>query len=63
MPGYTVRNVGARKVERVMGIEPTSSAWEAEVIPLYDTRAGSIFYGLPPRYYKTKPFTMTPLAQ
>ncbi len=21
-----------------MGIEPTSSAWEAEVIPLYDTR-------------------------
>ena len=21
-----------------MGIEPTSSAWEAEVMPLYDTR-------------------------
>ncbi len=29
-------------VERVMGIEPTSSAWEAEVMPLYDTRAKRI---------------------
>jgi hypothetical protein len=26
-------------VERVMGIEPTSSAWEAEALPLDDTRA------------------------
>ena len=26
------------EMERVMGIEPTSSAWEAEVMPLYDTR-------------------------
>ena len=26
------------KVERVMGIEPTSQAWEAHVLPLYDTR-------------------------
>ncbi len=26
------------KVERVMGIEPTSRAWEAHVLPLYDTR-------------------------
>jgi hypothetical protein len=25
-------------VERVMGIEPTSSAWEAEVLPLNYTR-------------------------
>ena len=25
-------------MERVMGIEPTSSAWKAEVIPLYHTR-------------------------
>lgn len=25
-------------MERVNGIEPSSSAWEAEVIPLYDTR-------------------------
>jgi hypothetical protein len=25
-------------VERVMGIEPTSSAWEAEALPLDDTR-------------------------
>ena len=27
-----------RLMERVNGIEPSSSAWEAEVIPLYDTR-------------------------
>src|SRR5690606_1330929 len=27
-----------RRVERVMGIEPTSSAWEAEVLPLNYTR-------------------------
>ena len=26
------------KMERVMGIEPTSRAWEAHVLPLYDTR-------------------------
>ncbi len=26
------------KLERVMGIEPTSSAWEAEVLPLNNTR-------------------------
>ena len=25
-------------LERVMGIEPTSSAWEAEVLPLNHTR-------------------------
>jgi hypothetical protein len=25
-------------VERVMGIEPSASAWEAEVLPLYDAR-------------------------
>ena len=25
-------------LERVMGIEPTSRAWEAHVLPLYDTR-------------------------
>ena len=25
-------------MERVMGIEPTSSAWEAEVLPLNHTR-------------------------
>ena len=31
---------GARplRLERVMGIEPTSSAWEAEVLPLNYTR-------------------------
>jgi hypothetical protein len=29
--------VGEKK-ERPMGIEPTTSAWKAEVIPLYDGR-------------------------
>ena len=28
----------ATKLERVMGIEPTSSAWKAEVLPLNYTR-------------------------
>ena len=28
------------KVERVMGIEPTSQAWEARVLPLNYTRDG-----------------------
>lgn len=27
-------------MERVRGIEPLSSAWKAEVMPLYDTRLG-----------------------
>ena len=27
-----------KKIERVMGIEPTLSAWEAEVLPLNYTR-------------------------
>ena len=27
------------EVERVRGVEPLSSAWKAEVMPLYDTRA------------------------
>ena len=31
-------------MERVMGIEPTTSAWEAEVMPLYDTRLIRRFY-------------------
>ena len=32
---------GRFSVERVMGIEPTSSAWEAEVLPLNYTRTVS----------------------
>ncbi len=31
-------------LERVMGIEPTALAWEARVLPLYDTRLGQPFY-------------------
>jgi hypothetical protein len=29
------------QLERVMGIEPTARAWEARVLPLYDTRNGA----------------------
>ena len=29
-----------KKMERVMGIEPTPSAWKAEVLPLNYTRTG-----------------------
>ena len=35
------QSISRRKLmlERVMGIEPTSSAWEAEVLPLNNTRS------------------------
>jgi hypothetical protein len=29
-------------MERAMGIEPTSEAWEASILPLYDARSMSI---------------------
>ena len=29
-------------MERAKGVEPSSSAWEAEVMPLYDARVGAI---------------------
>ena len=32
-------------VERVAGIEPASSAWKAEVLPLYHTRIKQILEG------------------
>ena len=28
-------------MERAMGIEPTSEAWEASILPLYDARSGA----------------------
>ena len=34
---------GFIELERVMGIEPTYSAWEADVLPLNYTRAGPLF--------------------
>jgi hypothetical protein len=37
---------GIRELERVMGIEPTLSAWEAEVLPLNYTRVVALVYGL-----------------
>ena len=38
---YQLSYVGRIHVERVMGIEPTSSAWKAEVLPLNYTRIPS----------------------
>ncbi len=32
------------KLERVMGIEPTTSAWKAEVLPLNYTRISIVMY-------------------
>ncbi len=34
---------GSSVVERVMGIEPTYSAWEADVLPLNYTRVGHYY--------------------
>jgi hypothetical protein len=36
----------ASNLERVMGIEPTPSAWKAEVLPLNYTRSFTIMYNL-----------------
>src|SRR5229473_1551186 len=34
------RPIGSSRVlERAMGIEPTSEAWEASILPLYDARS------------------------
>ena len=46
------------KVERVMGIEPTSRAWEAHVLPLYDTRWS--VYILPNASFRGNSFTTQP---
>jgi hypothetical protein len=35
-------------MERAMGIEPTSEAWEASILPLYDARSGP-YANKPPR--------------
>jgi hypothetical protein len=31
------------ELERAMGIEPTSEAWEASILPLYDARSCLLF--------------------
>lgn len=33
-----LEQVESSKLERVAGVEPASLAWEARVIPIYDTR-------------------------
>ena len=38
LASFKVLSTCSAKLERVMGIEPTSSAWEAEVLPLNYTR-------------------------
>ena len=42
-------------VERVMGIEPTSKAWEAFVLPLNYTRGDLGFYGISPAARQVRP--------
>jgi hypothetical protein len=46
-----VRAIGSSRVmERAMGIEPTSEAWEASILPLYDARSFQL-----PRLYLITP--------
>ena len=33
-----LRAIESSDMERAMGIEPTSEAWEASILPLYDAR-------------------------
>jgi hypothetical protein len=33
-----------------MGIEPTSEAWEASILPLYDARSGANFTRISPTF-------------
>ena len=40
-----------------MGIEPTSSAWEAEVLPLNYTRAANMAKGITDLHPRTGPLT------
>src|SRR3989338_2633411 len=42
-------------VERVGGIEPPSSAWKAEVIPVYDTRVAYLYLTVVPYFLQAKP--------
>jgi hypothetical protein len=37
--GQKVWLSGRQILERAMGIEPTSEAWEASILPLYDARS------------------------
>lgn len=47
-PAYESRPAApARNLERAKGVEPSSSAWEAEVMPLYDARSDAELYQQP----------------
>jgi hypothetical protein len=37
-------------MERAMGIEPTSEAWEASILPLYDARSGANLTRISPTF-------------
>ena len=49
MGSTSAANAQRTNVERVMGIEPTSSAWKAEVLPLNYTRADGTYLPAPCR--------------
>jgi hypothetical protein len=36
---WRARTISRNDMERAMGIEPTSEAWEASILPLYDARS------------------------
>ena len=38
---FADQNLPEFGMERAKGIEPSASAWEAEVLPLYDAREGA----------------------
>ena len=54
-------------MERVRGVEPLSSAWKAEVIPIYDTRSYVGVLGFEPRLNPPKglvlPLHYTPILE
>jgi hypothetical protein len=45
-------------MERVMGIEPTTSAWKAEVLPLNYTRIRYSLFYIYPQYAPTMPLPL-----
>src|SRR5699024_9631151 len=66
-PGLTWRSLcrlSGRRMERVTGIEPALSAWEADVLPLNYTRAAAHVRTAAGPAYRTQPggFTSRPLG-
>ena len=41
---WKTANLLSKKMERVKGIEPSSQAWEAHILPLNHTRTGKNYW-------------------